>query len=239
MNKDTQDSEDAPYYGDLSKTSILDDLFGMPADQRDEKWTAKFLENVVDASFSSGTPQVIEGPDGFPYFQLNIPEAGKQFQCYVIRNLKNDFLLEHGFGVAINPAKGQPDWIFSHGDIVNLHIRNEFYTTSTEWNSPEHDTIKEEEKVLVGQPSESVMPSQTRTVIREFLKSLGIDDCKVLLMHRAKSQSQQLVFNVTPDKFEKKEHFEAVMKCIGWYLPRHYSYVSMDESAFEGSFQAL
>jgi len=230
-----------PYYGDLTKTKILRELFIVAREQRDDAWKINFFENVLDASFKCGDPQVIEGPDGFPYFQLNTPEPLQEFQCFVLRHMKDDFLLEKGFGVVINPLKGQPDWVFSYGDIVNYHLRNEFYTKSTVWNLPANETIKEEVKVLAGQPSESILPVQTRAVIREFLSGIGINDCKVFLMNRQKPEGylQELVFNLTPDKFQKQEHYEAVMRSIAWYLPRHYTYVAMDESTMKENFQPL
>ena len=240
-NEPEKKGEREPYYGDLGKTKILRELFDTPVEQRNEDWQINFLENVVDASFSCGDPQVIEGPDGFPYFQLNIPEPNKQFQCYVIRHMKNDFLLEKGYGVVINPSKGAPDWVFSYGDIVNYQIRNEFYTKSENWHLPMQETIKEKEEILVGQPSESILPNETRSVIRNFLEGLGLNDVKLFLMNRNKPEGylQELVFNLTPDKFEKKEHFDGVMKSIAWYLPRHYSYVAMNESNFKDSFKPL
>ncbi len=237
----TPKTENKPYYGDLSKTTILNELFKIPHEQRDEVWKEKFLENVADASFICGSPQLIKGPDGFPYFQLNIPEPGKPFQCYVIKHMVNDFLLERGFGVVINPLKEQPDWVFSYGDIVNYHIKKAFYTKPEAWDLPKEEVLKEKEEVLVGQPSESIIPVQTRKVIREFLESLGIHDTKLLLMNRRKPEGhlQELVFNLTPDKFDKKEHFEAVMQGIAWFLPRQYTYVSMDTSDLEEHFKPL
>jgi hypothetical protein len=233
--------EGKPYYGDLEKTALLDKLFKVPKGQRDKKWESVFLENVADASFSCDTPQVIEGPDRFPYFQLNLPEPNNSFQCFVIKHMKDDFLMEKGFGVVINSAKGEPDWVFSHGDIVNYHIRNEFYTQSEDLDLPPHETIKKKESVFVGQPSETVLPNQTRAVIRAFFKSIGINDVKLLLMQRAKKDGffQELVFNLTPDRFEIKEDYDGVMKSISWFLPRHYTYVSMSESSMKDSFQPL
>lgn len=184
---------------------------------------------------------MLKGPDGFPYFQLNIPEPNKEFQCYVIRHLKDDFLLDKGIGVVINSSTGQTNWVFSYGDIVNFHIRNEFYTKSENQDLPAQEIIKEKEEVLLGQPSASVLPDQTRFVIREFLKSVGIKDAKLLLMERRNPNGflQELVFNLTPDKFGTQEQYQGVMKSIAWYLPRHYTYVSMKEDTFKGSFEAL
>lgn len=230
-----------PYYGDLSKTHILYELCKVPKVERDAAWNIKFLEQVTEASFACGSPQVIEGPDGFPYVQLNLPEPGKSFQCYVIKHMTHDFLMERGFGVVINPGKGDPDWVFSYGDIVNHHLSGEFYTKSKDWHLTQEEVIKEKEEVLLGQPSETILPQQTRTVIREFMKRIGVPEVKLLLMHRRKPQGtlQELVFNRTPETFESTEQYTSVMKCISWFLPRHYTYVTVEESRFKEFFEPL
>ncbi|PXV63334.1 hypothetical protein CLV62_11451 [Dysgonomonas alginatilytica] len=232
-------TEKEPYYGDLEKTTILNELFKVEGELRDENWREKFFENVADASFACSDPQIISGPDGFPYFVLNTPEPNKQFQCYVIKNMIPDFLLEQGFGVVINPEKGNPDWVFSYGDIVNYHLKNEFYTKSDNWDMQKSDeVIAKEEKVLVGQPSEYIIPVQTRAILRMFFESLQITDAKIALLNRPKGEefSQQLVFNLTPDKFKDREHFNTVMAYVSWFLPKHYSYASMEESSLGENF---
>jgi hypothetical protein len=238
----TPSTPNQPYYGDLDKTKVLRALFETPQEQRNDFWRKTFLDNVAEASFACGQPQVIEGPDGFPYFQLNTPEPFKEFQCYVIKNMKDDFLLAEGFGVVINTSKNQPDWVFSYGDIVNYHIKREFYSISTEWNRPQNEVVQDKEQALIGQPSEAILPTQARAAIRKFLEGLSIYDAKIFLMNRRKPDEQflqELVFNLTPDKFESHEYFEAVMRSIAWYLPRHYTFVSMHESGRENNFVAL
>src|SRR5678810_565128 len=97
---------------DIAKTQIMVDLFGVPTDQRDETWRQTFFENVQTASFACGNPQIFNGPDGFPYFILRTPEPHKPFESFCIRNMKDDFLIEKGFGVAINPKENGVDWAF-------------------------------------------------------------------------------------------------------------------------------
>src|SRR5688572_5443427 len=87
---------------DISKTQLLVDLFNVPLEQRDDAWRQNFYDNVQMASYACGNPQVFSGPDGFPYFILKTPEPNKPFESFCIRNMKDDFLLEKGFGVAIN-----------------------------------------------------------------------------------------------------------------------------------------
>jgi len=232
------------YLGDLEKTQIIFDLIRVPAEERDEQWQRSFLTNIVEASFRCGDPQVVAGPDGFPYVQLLMPKPNESFQCYVIDHMKDDFLLASGYGVVINPDAGQPDWVLSYGDIMNLDLNGSFYTSEpTPFSSlKEDETIEGDEKVLVAQPSELILTELNRTVLREFLLSNGVKSPKMLMMIRHgenASVSQELVFNLTPEDFESEEVFRSVMQRLGWFLPRHYAYVGMREDSLTGSFMPL
>lgn len=234
-----------PYLGDLDKTRQIDVLVKVLQSDRDEIWNQAFLANVTQASFCCGEPQVITGPDGFPYFQLFLPEPNKSFQCYVIENMKDDFLLATGLGVVINPGSDSADWVLSNGDIVNLHLNNSFYTTGQTSFSNRNgvETLTESEEVMVGQPNEKLLPASTRKLLREYLNRIGMPEPKVLLLMRKLKDgtgvSQDLVFNVTPDLFEDEKGYRAVMRTIAWYLPRHYSFVGMSEETLGTDFMPL
>ncbi|WP_208178409.1 hypothetical protein [Hymenobacter negativus] len=234
-----------PYLGDLAKTNELYHLVAVPKPERDEAWDAAFLANVSAASFRCGSPQIIQGPDGFPYFQLFLPEPGVGFQCYVIERMKDDFLLERGLGVVINPTPAGPDWVLSYGDIVNFALNQEFYTTEETPFSKElsDELIEGEEQVMVGQPNETLLPQATRNVLREYLQNNGIATPKIVLLMRHRTNgagiSQDLVFNITPHDFGNETLYRSVMQQIGWFLPRHYSFVGMHEEALPDSFLPL
>jgi hypothetical protein len=238
--KKTGINSSGPYLGDLNKTNSIYQLIQTPKAERDEKWQSAFLQNIAQASFRCGEPQVITGPDGFPYFQLFLPEPHKSFQCYVIDRMKDDFLLSKGFGVVINPSSNNADWVLSYGDILNFQLNGTFYTTGETAfsNNQKSETIHEEEEVMIGQPSETILPKQTRRLIREFLKTNGVKHPKILLMMRHKKEgtgvSQELVFNVTPKDFNSDDRCRNVMQAINWYLPRHYSFASMSEESIQG-----
>jgi hypothetical protein len=234
-----------PYLGDLAKTNELYHLVAVPKPDRDEAWDAAFLANLAGASFRCGTPQIIQGPDGFPYFQLFLPEPGVRFQCYVIDRMKDDFLLERGLGVVVNPTPAGPDWVLSYGDIVNFALSHEFYTTTeTPFSKAVGDeVIATEEQVMVGQPSETLLPQAVRAVLRDFLQANGLATPKVALLMRRQGASagvsQDLVFNITPADFGDEAHYRSVMQQLGWFLPRHYSCVGMQEAALSGGFLPL
>jgi hypothetical protein len=241
MEKSSSDQSKEPYLGDLQKTQILGELFLTAHEQRDEAWKNSLLQNVAEASFTCGNPQVIEGPDGFPYFQLLMPEPYKPFTCYVIKNMNEEFLLKQGIGVALFQQNAQrPEWVFSCGDLLNYFLNGEFYAESKIKNSGT-EVLQQNEEVLVVQPSEKFLPHVTRNLLRQLMIHHNITDVKLLLMMRTKDEivSQELVFNLTPDRFQSQQHFESTMRAISWFLPRHYSFCSMNEASFKESFAPL
>lgn len=235
----------APYLGDLEKTNELYDLVKVSADYRDGIWQRKFINNLEFASFECGDPQVITGPEGFPYFVLNLPKPNQSFQCYVIDKMKDDFLLELGYGVVIFSSDGEPDWVLSYGDILNLHLNKTFYTEGyTPFSKQaEDEVITEKEEVMVGQPSEFILPTQARKHIKKYLLEKGVENPKILLMSRVINGDtgflQELVFNILPNQFKTEEEYRTVMKDLNWFFPHFYSYVGMSEESFAKDFMPL
>ncbi|WP_037500893.1 hypothetical protein [Sphingobacterium deserti] len=231
------------YMGNLEHTAIIDQLLRVPREERNDDWVGNFLSHVATASFACGEPQVIQGPDNFPYFQIFIPEANKPFQCYVLEHMLNDFLLENGLGVALEPRGGEVEWVLSYGDLLHYSVHRTFAIP------PDHpfgkakegdETIQSDEEMLVGSPSEHVLPKLARHVIKSFLQAQGVQDPKVCLIDRSKNdKGQDLVFNLVPWQFESQQHYRAIMQALGWFLPRYYSYIGAEERAFEGHFERL
>ncbi|RQP14031.1 MAG: hypothetical protein EAS52_18310 [Parapedobacter sp.] len=229
------------YYGDLEKTAILTHLFEVAKENRDEAWNNDFLSHVAEASFACGNPQVIQGPDGFPYFQLETPESNKPFQCYVISHMIPDFILERGIGIVVNAHKGDPDWVFSYGSLVNFAIRNQFYTPAVNLQLPKEETLQQDEQVLIGKPSEEFLPQTVRHILRQFIEQQGIRDVKIALMSRKYDDLVllELVTNLTPHK-TGEQLYEALQTHLKWFLPNHYSVIAMDEdSSLKDDFEPL
>ncbi|UIR54564.1 hypothetical protein LZQ00_09790 [Sphingobacterium sp. SRCM116780] len=240
------DSEDSTenLLGDLSKTIIINSLIEVPFHERDEKWVAEFLENIGESTFQLADSEVIIGPDGYPYFQLENAPKDQNFQAFVIKNRLKSFLLKKGMGIAINAHQEKPDWIFSYGDLVNFHLNNEFYTDDSIFSKKTEEAhINKDEQILVGQPSETILPQDLRHNLREYLINMGIKDPKIMLIARNYEDenlvSQDLVFNITPTMFQTEKDFKEIMSSISWFLPRHYSYIGVDEQTVENGFMAL
>ncbi|CAM4377841.1 hypothetical protein SAMN06265348_114129 [Pedobacter westerhofensis] len=229
--------------GDLKKTQALATLLEIPKEERTETWVNQFLADLPFAALRCGTPQLIAGPDGFPYFQLFIPAPGEEFQSYVIDEMISGFLVERGYGVVLNPGAGQPDWVLTYGDLLNYHLNGAFFTLDSLFSHSSNITeeVAAGEEIMVGQPSETILPAQTRKLLKDFFELNGIQGPKVMLMMRknAEEVSQDLAFNITPDSFESEEHYRNMMQTVTWYLPRHYSVVGLHDSHVENGFMSL
>jgi hypothetical protein len=217
---------------DIDKVGLVSDLLAVPPPQRDVSWRRQFYEGVVDASFACGEPQVLVGIDGFPYFSLLTPEPYKPFDSYCLCNLAEP-VINKGFGAAINPLGQGADWVFSYGDLLTLHLFGKLAVEGepSPANLPARETIMQAERILVGQPSESYLPSSARAAIRQFLaQRAGIKDPGIYLMLRpSDNPSRQLVFSVYRNDFPSEVAFRSVLQGISWFLPRHYVVVSLDE----------
>lgn len=238
QNNGIADDGNGKYYGDLEKTAIVHQLTTVQVENRTKDWMMALTHHIPNASFRCGEPQVIQGPDGYPYFGLYIPEPGKEFECFVIDKMKDDFLLSQGLGVVLHPDKDNPDVVFTYGDIVNYHLNGHFFYDDKSFGAGEKtETIQEDEEVLVGNPDEKTLPQATRNVLRQFFTSNGVANPKIMMMLRKKGEKmyRDVVFNITPEMFGNPDHFNAVMQAVGWFLPRHYTYLSIDEATMEES----
>ncbi len=229
--------------GDLEKTLVINNLLTIPLEKRDNEWVAEFIDNIAEANLAVAEPEIIMSNEGFPYFNLRSVEPGENFQAYVIKN-KLPVLLQNGFGVALNTRKENPDWMFSYGDLLNYAVRNEFYTDDHHFARNNQDfVIGSDEEILVGQPSEEILPGYARQQIREFLQYSGVKNPMVMLIARnyndEENVTQDLVFNITPRNFSNEKEYQAAMNTVSWFLPKHYSLVGMDAETMGSGFQPL
>lgn len=229
--------------GSLEKTIHIQHALKTPLAERDSVWIDDFLQNIDECNLQLADPEVSIANDGYPYVHVNTIDADKNFRAFVIRN-ELETMLQNGFGLVINAQNGQPDWMFSYGDLLNYKLYKEFYTDESVFSPKGRNfTISPDEKILVGQPSEAILPQQVRKQIREYLNFSGIKNGKVLLMARNyesdEEASQDLVFNITPTQFANKEEYTQVMNTLAWFLPRHYSIVGVDEMVLQSGFENI
>ena len=204
--------------GDLDKTGIITLLFKVPYEERDDEWKQEYFPNIADACLEAGVPQVIEGPDGYPYFHLKTPEIDTTFQGFSIKQLTEDFLFQEGVGLALNPSKEVPDWVFSYGDIVNYKAAGEFYSEPGKWQQFD-PAVK---TVSINPPAE-VLPPEARTVLRRYLQDYKINTPKIALI-KDREEHLQLMFEIPAGLFRHEDVRDDVGHSLSWFLPKHYTY---------------
>ena len=216
---------------DINKTSVVAELFKVSHAERDDYWYSSFYREVRTASFACATPQVLTGPDGFPYFILTTPQVNQPFESFCIQNMKDDFLLDRGWGVVFNPAADKSaDWVFTHGDIVNLQLNNEFISVTDDAAvkniafTKTVGVLKKEEAVMIAQPSEDYLPRSTRHALKLFLQSKGIKKPMIMMLSSSVDGRliRKLAFNIHPENYPDVSQLDYLMQQVGWFLPRHY-----------------
>ena len=225
---------------DIQKTGIVATLLNTKREERDEQWYNAFYRNVPTASFGCGRPQTLIGPDGFTYFILRTPEEARPFESFCIQNMKDDFLLERGWGVVFNPgADGTADWVFTHGNILNLHLTQRFFSPPDE-NDTQNiafvktvGILKKEEQVLIAQPSEDYLPKATRTALKHFLQGKGLKNPMVMMLSSwsGGKMVRKLALNIAPENYPDTSKLDHLMQQIGWFLPNDYLLVPLSEKS--------
>jgi hypothetical protein len=153
----------------------------------------------------------------------------------------DDFLFERGWGVVINLKGDQPDWLLTYGEVVNYKLRKEFYSAPQVSELPPTGVIQKDEQVLVGQPSDALLPQQARNAMRQYLEFHGHHGVKIALLTRMTSQGpvQQLIFNLAPEQFADEATYQAFLQSLGWFMPQHYIFGSMDADVINGHLELL
>jgi hypothetical protein len=195
---------------DLAKTEEVEGLLARAADQRDSAWRQRFFAAVGDASMAAGAPQVSNGPDGFPYFNLHLPPIGEAFETFCVNHVLEP-CTENGFGCVIHDRAGGTGWVFTYGNLWSQRIYGTFDDTPDD-DPAVSEVLAKDEQVLVGSPSEGMLPSWARSVLRTYLQSVGIAAPKVAAVMRGQGHPNRSLALTLPDD-------EAAAHRVTWFLP--------------------
>jgi hypothetical protein len=220
---------------DLSKTEALTRLFAEPRERRDHAWRAAFFDAIVDGSMATTPSQLMQGPDGFPYFVLQLPPVGESFTPFCVSHVL-EHCTDHGYGVVVEPGKGQPQWVFRYGDLFSLRAYGSFDGDPADTGNGQGagtEVVAKKTPVMVGAPSEAMLPAWARRVIAAFLtRNASVTEPKVLVMvDPSRAPGRDLVFNVHPQDFPSEAAFEAVMQALSWFVPARRSVVAISKTS--------
>jgi hypothetical protein len=229
---------------DLAKTDQVVKLLDTPRDQRDDAWQDAFQEAIVDASMATAPEQVIQGPDGFGYFVLRRPPVGESFSAFCVSHVL-ETCTNRGLGIVIEPAGSSAEWVFTYGDLFSLRAYGSFRGDPSDADGPRAGPVagvlEKETQVMVGAPSEQLLPAWARRVLASFLKTVAkVDDPRVLVLMESQRLGRNLVFNVYPEDFPSEQQYQGILNALGWFMPPNRRVIGMSRTAgLEKSFVPL
>jgi hypothetical protein len=217
---------------DLSMTKVVDELLRMPLEARDENWRNTFLNAIVDASMAGRSPQVLRGPDGFPYFCLDLPPSGTGFTPFCISHIL-DHCLESSLGIVVAPGQGSAAWVFSFGSLLNFSKTGKFYGDDTA--SEQMETVEQEREVLVGMPDPILFPDSAREGLKRLLGNWKFMEGRVpsffMLNDFSQRPDRSLVFNFFRDDVDSEEDFNLLRKMVKWFVPDYLGLITIERDS--------
>ena len=209
----------------MTDADALREHLGVPEDERGAKWRHRFYDLVETARLTQRDPRIFLGPDGFPYYALDLPAEGEDGDIAVSDLV--DLATDRGFGIAIEPLEEVAAWVFTCGDLVTRRAFGGYEFPRIGVVPTESPTfravLKETQRMEILAPDEVMLPAYVRPLLHEyFTRTLGIAHPGVLaLVSPDQEPREQLVFRIARDDFADDEEFEAAIAGLTWFLPRH------------------
>ena len=216
---------------DLNQTQKLVDLAALP--QRDDAWCAQFLAAVPNASLAALNPQIQNGPDTFPYFQLALPDPGP-LTPFSIVHILND-VLQNGTGVVVhaNLRRDQPPlWVFTFGDILSYSMFGDFQGDPRVIANPDPPPNPNDRSFLRASPNESYLPVTARAAMGRFMRGpFRHPSPKIGLVTGASlSPRQSLMVNLRlKDYGGDRNKLNSAMRYLTWFVPKTYSVMALPD----------
>ncbi len=209
----------------MTDAELLRDHLSIPEDERGAKWRHRFYDLVETARLHQRDPRIVIGPDGFPYYALDLPDDDAEGDLSVGELI--EVATDRGFGIAIEPFDDTAAWVFTCGDLVTRRAFGGFEFPRigiVPADAPAFRAVlKETERMEVEAPDDSMLPPYVRPLLHEyFTRKLGIADPGVLtLVSPDQEPREQLVFRIARDDFDEEDEFESAIAGLTWFLPRH------------------
>lgn len=209
----------------MTDADALREHLGVPDDERGAKWRHRFYDLVETARLNQREPRIFLGPDGFPYYALDLPAEGADGDVTIAELV--DLATDRGFGVAIEPLEDVAAWVFTCGDLVTRRAFGGYEFPRIGVAATKSPTfravLKKTQRMEILAPGETLLPPYVRPLLYEyFTRTLGIEQPGVLaLVSPDQEPREQLVFRIARDDFDEEDEFEAAIAGLTWFLPRH------------------
>lgn len=200
----------------------MKDLLQIPDTDRDPAWENKFFQALMLTNLKLLSPEPQTGPDNWPYLLAEIDETGTETSHQIF-----NWLAEKGIGLALNPMKEYPDYVFSYGMIWSFKETGFFYkpVADRESGTVQFDTGN---LVHAGSPTDQYLPPYVKGIIKEFFRDQGILAPRILLISTDRLNYDLAISLESLGNPPETEH-QGIAEAVAWFLPPHYSLLLVSE----------
>ena len=201
----------------------LTEVVAIPDAERTPNWENQFFQALAGGNLDLIAPEPQVGPDGWPYILAETAVDAKEPAAKLL-----PWLAERGIGLAVNPRKEYPDYVFSYGMLWSFKETGYFFKPVPD--RPE-GVVQFEPKSLVqsGPPTPEFLPDYVKKILRDFFRDQSILRPKIQIISQDKVNYDLAISLDSLGNPPESEH-EGIAEAISWFLPPHYSLLLINES---------
>ncbi len=206
----------------FKSTMTLHEITTTQDSERGPSWENQFFHAFAAGKINLLTPEPQTGPDQWPYLLAETAADASEPLAKVL-----PWLAERGIGLALNPRKEYPDYVFTYGMLWSFKETGYFFKPIPERTNGSVQFSTEAVK-LAGPPTEEFLPSYVRKVLRDFFRDQGLLRPRILVMS-TEENIYDLVFSLESLGNPPETEHQGIAEAIGWFLPPHYSLLLINE----------
>ncbi|WP_413559031.1 hypothetical protein [Bdellovibrio sp. HCB209] len=200
----------------------LNELVKVPDEQRDHQWEINFFMAITSSNVKLMIEAPQQGPDGWPYMLTETSAdaaepANKIMQWAALK----------GVGLAVNPQKNYPDYVFTYGMLWHFKETGLFYRTADEAIVGTVE-LAQGQGLHAGDASPQYLPVYVRNIIKEFFRDQGVLRPRILVMSQDRKH-YDLAFSLESLSNPPEKEHQGIAEALSWFLPPHYSIVLVSE----------
>jgi len=205
------------------------ELVKMTDTERNSSWETQFFQALTESKLNLISAEPQTGPDGWPYLLVETDANAQEPAQNIVR-----WLSEKGIGLAVNPRKEYPDYVFTYGMLWSFKETGYFFrpTQDKDNGQVQFDT---DALVHAGSPTEEYLPTYVRKVLTDFFRDQGLLRVKILLISTDRLNYDLAISLESLGSPPESEH-AGIAEAIGWFLPPHYSLILVSEKGLPSFF---
>lgn len=205
----------------------LSELTNVQDEKRDSQWESLFFHHLTQSQVHLLSEEPHVGPDGWPYLMVETLQGATSGTSEPVQKILH-WLSEKGVGLAVNPQKDYPDFVFTYGMIWNFRQTGLFYQPHAAETKTGPVEIQSQDKMHFGEPSTEYLPSHVRKILREFFRDQGFLAVKILMISQD-TKHFDLAFSLESLGNPSEKEHQGILEALSWFLPPHYSLMLASE----------